>query len=117
MLKKSEIRDIIQTTVKNIIKNKKIKICSLVKFIVSSKRKFNIMITNENKTEIAPTYTIINTMAKNSIPKLINKNEVSIYTKISEKIAKTGLLDNIINNTNKIIIIFITNKFIPWYNV
>jgi hypothetical protein len=49
-------------------------------------RKFNIIITNKNKTETAPTYTININIAINSAPKKTKKINETPKAKIKAKI-------------------------------
>ena len=51
--------------------------------------------TNKNRTEIAPTYTISISIAKNSTPSETAKQELKKKTKTNAKIECTGLLVNI----------------------
>ena len=57
---------------------------------------FNIITTKRNKTAIAPTYTIKNIRATNSIFNIINTKETLQKTKIKYKIECIGFFETII---------------------
>jgi hypothetical protein len=58
--------------------------------------KFNIIITNKNNIDIAPTYIIIISTDKNSAPNNNNTNAVNTYTLIKYKTDVIEFLDMII---------------------